>query len=292
VSTDPTRRAVMAGAMAAAACGAPGGEPVSRLPVVYLPHGGGPWPFVDLGFPKAELDALRRYLEGLPGSLGAAPRAILCVSAHWEEAVPTVTTAENPGMVYDYYGFPPAAYEVVWAAPGAPAVARRVRELLAAAGVSSAEAPTRGYDHGTFVPLKVAWPGAEVPCVQLSLVKGLDPAAHLRLGRALAPLRDEGVFVVGSGMSFHDMRGFGTRAGSEASVVFDEWLGRTVADEPAARDAALERWATAPAARRCHPREEHLLPLHVIAGAAGVDRGEVTWRDRVLGTLVSAVRFG
>lgn len=289
----PSRRAIVAGAVAAAACGpAARGDTVPRMPVVYLPHGGGPWPFVDLGFPKTELDALRRWLEGLPAALPAAPRALLSVTAHWEEAVPTVSAAEKPGMLYDYYGFPAAAYEVVWAAPGAPWLARRVRELLDAAGIPNGASPDRGYDHGTFVPLKVAWPGAEVPCVQLSLVQGLDPALHLRVGRALQPLRDEGVFVVGSGMSFHNLRAFGRPGAYEASAQFDAWLGDVVGSEASARDASLERWSAAPAARACHPREEHLLPLHVIAGLAGDDRGAVTFRNPLLGTLVSAVRFG
>jgi aromatic ring-opening dioxygenase catalytic subunit (LigB family) len=128
--------------------------------------------------------------------------------------------------------------------------------------------------------------------VQLSLVQGLDPAAHLRIGRALAPLRDEGVFVVGSGISFHNMRGFRTREGLDASVAFDSWLGTSVCAPPAERDGLLERWASGPAARACHPREEHLLPLHVIAGLAGDDVGRVPFRQQVLGTMVSAVHFG
>jgi aromatic ring-opening dioxygenase catalytic subunit (LigB family) len=262
------------------------------MPVVYLPHGGGPWPFVDLGFPAAEMESLRAYLAGLPALLPATPHAVLSVTAHWEAAVPTVSSAAQPPMLYDYYGFPEAAYQIRWSAPGAPWLAARVRELLAAAGIPSAEDPVRGYDHGTFVPLKVAWPDGAVPCVQLSLVQGLDPAAHLRIGRALAPLRDEGVFVVGSGMSFHNMRGFRTREGLTASVAFDTWLGTSVCAPPAERDGLLERWASGPAARACHPREEHLLPLHVIAGLAGQDVGTVPFRQRVLGTMVSAVHFG
>jgi aromatic ring-opening dioxygenase catalytic subunit (LigB family) len=265
---------------------------VARMPVVYLPHGGGPWPFVEVGFPKAELAALRGYLEALPGAVGERPRAVLCVTAHWEEAVPTVSAAERPGMLYDYYGFPEAAYRVTWPAPGAPWLAARAQALLGAAGLPSAADPTRGYDHGTFVPLKVAWPGADVPCVQLSLVRGLDPALHLRVGRALAALRDEGVLVVGSGSSFHNLRAFGSRAGIDASEAFDAWLGRTVTADPEARDAALARWAEAPGARVSHPREEHLLPLHVIAGLAGSDRGAVPFRGRMFGAAVSAVHFG
>lgn len=264
---------------------------MTRMPVVYLPHGGGPWPFVDLGFPASELAALRTWLERLPAALPAVPRALLSVTAHWEESVPTVSAAEKPGMLYDYYGFPPAAYEVVWGAPGAPWLARRVRELLEGAGVRSAESPDRGYDHGTFVPLKVAWPGAEVPCVQLSLVKGLDPAAHLAIGRALAPLRREGVLIVGSGMTYHNLRAFGPRAAPVAAE-FDTWLRTSTTADPGARDAALAAWAQAPSARQAHPREEHLLPLMVCAGAAGSDRGVVAFQGSILGLALSGYQFG
>lgn len=240
----------------------------------------------------AGMDSLRRWLVALPSVLAEPPKAILLVSAHWEEAVPTVSSAAKPPMLYDYYGFPPETYQVVWPAPGDPALAARVRAVLDAAGIRSGDDGARGFDHATFVPLGVAWPKAEVPTVQLSLVAGLDPATHLRIGRALATLRDEGVFIVGSGLSYHNMRGFGSAQGAEASVVFDAWLGQVVAAAPDARDASLTAWAQAPAGRACHPREEHLLPLMVVAGAAGADVGRVTYNDRILGTRVSAVQFG
>src|SRR5690606_15330538 len=124
---------------------------------------------------------------------------------------PTVTTAERPPMLYDYSGFPPESYRVTWPARGNPALANRVRGLLEKAGSKTAADAKRGYDHGTFVPLKLTYPDAEIPTVQLSLKTGLDPAEHLAMGRALAPLRDEGVFIVGSGMSFHNMRAFRDR---------------------------------------------------------------------------------
>ncbi len=187
-----------------------------RMPVVYLPHGGGPWPFVDVGFgDKSELDALSAYLRSVRELPKTPPKALLCVSAHWEEAVPTVMTSAHPPLLFDYYGFPEASYRLTWPAPGEPRVAARVRELLGAAGFKTAEDAERGFDHGTFVPLKLAWPEAEVPTVQLSLVRGLDPQEHLAMGRALAPLRDEGVYIIGSGMTFHNLRAFGAgqRAG-------------------------------------------------------------------------------
>jgi aromatic ring-opening dioxygenase catalytic subunit (LigB family) len=214
------------------------------------------------------------------------------VTAHWEAAVATVSSAAHPPMLYDYGGFPPETYRVVWPAPGDLALAARVRALLADAGLPSAEDPVRGFDHGTFVPLAVAWPLADVPTVQLSLVRGLDPELHLQIGRALAPLRDEGVLIVGSGMSYHDMRGFFTAAGASASEVFDAWLRDTVARPGPERDAALRGWALAPAGRACHPREEHLIPLMVAAGAAGDEVGVVPFSEHLLGVRVSAARWG
>ncbi len=267
--------------------------PRTRMPVVYVPHGGGPWPFVDLGFGSPEDWApLRAYLEGLGGIAGAKPRALLVVSAHWEEAVATVSTSPAPPMLYDYYGFPPESYRITWPAPGDPALASRVRALLASAGIESAEDPRRGYDHGTFVPLKLAFPEADVPTVQLSLRRDLDPAKHLAIGRAIAPLRDEGVLIVGSGSSYHNMRGFGRSTARPASEAFDSWLHQAVALDPAARDAALVAWESAPSARDCHPREEHLLPLMVVAGAAGDDRGTTPFSDLMMGVRASAVQFG
>lgn len=292
----PTRRTVLAGAAATAALTAAtvhGGPLVPRQPVVFLPHGGGPWPWMDPdAFGPGAMEPLRAYLRELPGSLGAAPRAILAVSAHWEEPVPTVQSAAAPPMLYDYYGFPRHTYEIRWPAPGDPALAARVRALLGEAGFDTAEDAHRGFDHGTFVPLGVAWPDATIPTVQLSLVSGLDPETHLRMGRALAPLRDEGVLIVGSGMSYHHMRGFGTAAGRQASEQFDRWLRETVTSDAEARDAGLRHWAEAPSARACHPREEHLLPLMVAAGAAGADRGEVRYDEPILGVRCTGVHFG
>jgi aromatic ring-opening dioxygenase catalytic subunit (LigB family) len=265
---------------------------VMRQPAVYIPHGGGPWPFVDLGIDPAEVTELAGYLRGLPALPKEPPKALLVVSAHWEEPVATLMTSPRPTILYDYYGFPPAAYELTWPARGEPRLAARVAELLGAAGFATGTDAERGFDHGTFIPLKVSYPEAEVPTVQLSLVAGLDPEVHLALGRALAPLRDEGVFLIGSGMSYHNMRGFRDARAAEPAEVFDAWLGEAATAEPAERDERLAAWAKAPAARDAHPREEHLLPLMVIAGAAGSDRGTTAWRGTVFGKRVSAYHFG
>lgn len=278
--------------------GSPGreGEGVAmtttRQPVVYLPHGGGPWPFVEMGLPPGEVSEMRGYLEALAALPKSRPRALLVVSAHWEERVPTVMTSARPPMFFDYYGFPQKSYTLDWPAPGAPELAARVRELLGAAGFDTAEDGSRGFDHGTFVPLMLTWPAAEIPTTQVSLKVGLDPREHLAMGRALMPLRDEGVFIIGSGMSYHDMRGFRGGRGGPVSEVFDAWLRETAALPAAERDQRLATWTAAPQARGAHPREEHLLPLMVVAGAAGEDRGVLDYNGTFMGTRLSGYHFG
>ena len=270
-----------------------------RMPTVFLPHGGGPWPFINpsmFGAPDM-WTRMRAYMEQLGRVPPAAPRALLVVSAHWESPIPTVQTAPSPAMLYDYYGFEPAAYEIQWPAPGAPDVADAVQQRLQGAGIESAADPNRGFDHGVFVPMKLAYPDADVPTLQLSLQRDLDPAVHLEIGRALAPLRDEGVFIVGSGMSYHNLPAFrahmkGQATGIETdSKAFDEWLAESMALESSARQGRLIEWSDAPAARQSHPREEHLLPLMVVAGAAGESKATLPYRDRVMGAHVSAVHF-
>jgi aromatic ring-opening dioxygenase catalytic subunit (LigB family) len=264
-----------------------------RMPTVFLPHGGGPCFFMDWTMgPPDTWDRLAEWLRGLPASLRVTPKALLVISAHWEARVPTVTTADPPSLLYDYSGFPPHTYTLAWPAPASPALAARVGALLSAAGIPSAEDAKRGFDHGVFVPLKVAYPDASLPTVQLSLRTGLDPAEHLAIGRALAPLRDEGILIVGSGMSYHNMRGFGDPRSRAKSEQFDAWLAGVVTADPPERDAALTAWARAPVAREVHPREEHLIPLMVAAGAAREERGAIVFRDAVMGTVVSATQFG
>ncbi len=263
----------------------------AKMPVVFVPHGGGPWPFVDIGIgSKAELDALSAYLRTLPEVPRTPARALLVISAHWEEAVPTVMTNPSPPLLFDYYGFPPESYALQWPAPGDPALAARVRQLLTAAGIASAEDATRGFDHGTFVPMKVAFPAANLPTVQLSLKRGLDPAEHLALGKALAPLRNEGVYIIGSGMTYHNLRAFDPAAGPVAAA-FDAWLRASATLDEDERNQRLCEWSRAPEARRAHPREEHLLPLMVVAGAAGRDRATVPYNGTVRGLRLSAYHY-
>jgi aromatic ring-opening dioxygenase catalytic subunit (LigB family) len=246
-----------------------------------------------LGDP-GELRRLAEYLRSLKHLSAVTPRAVLMVSAHWEEPTVTVMTAERPPLLYDYYGFSPEAYTITWPAPGSPTLAARVQSLLGAAGIASAASSSRGFDHGTFVPMKLTWPDADMPTIQLSLKEGLDPETHLAIGRALAPLRDEAVLILGSGMSYHNMRGF-MRGGDDVattSEAFDHWLAETIALPSSERDARLARWHQGPSARRCHPREEHLLPLMVVAGAAGADRGTVAYRGALQRARISGFHFG
>ena len=266
---------------------------MSRLPTFYIPHGGGPCFFMEWTMgPRDTWDRMAAWLRGIADSLLAPPRALLVISAHWETPVPTVTTAAAPPLYYDYYGFPPHTYELRWPAPGSPDLAARIRVLLGNAGIASAEDSRRGLDHGVFIPLKVAFPEAQLPTVQLSLQSGLDPTTHLAIGRALAPLRDEGVLILGSGMSYHNMRGFMKPSSLSPSRRFDAWLAETISADPVERDERLVHWQQAPAAREAHPREEHLLPLMVAAGAAPQGRGVRVFSDEVMGVAVSGVRFG
>jgi aromatic ring-opening dioxygenase catalytic subunit (LigB family) len=263
------------------------------MPTLFIPHGAGPCFFMDWTMgPADSWEKLGGWLRSIDASLPEPPRALLVVSAHWETAVPTVLASSQPPLLYDYFGFPKHTYELEWPAPGSPELANRVVELLSAAGIESATETKRGFDHGVFIPLKVAYPDAKIPTVQLSLRADLDPAAHLAIGRALAPLRDEGVLIVGSGLSYHNMGAFKSGGGGPSSKAFDEWLASTVMKDAKTRDVELAAWAKAPAARASHPREEHLLPLMVTAGAAGEDPGAAVFRDVIMGMTVSAVRFG
>lgn len=269
---------------------------MKRLPTWYLPHGGGPWNAMEENGDPAGYGALAAWL-GVFGRrvLETGASSLLVVSAHWEEPRPTLHFGSHPGMLYDYGGFPEHTYHLKWAAPGNPALAARAEELLAAAGFKTDREEDRGYDHGTFVPLMVAFPEPRLPVAQLSLVRGLDPVTHFAMGRALEPLREEGVLILGSGMSFHNLRAFfsGDPSVAPVSEAFDEWLGASVAiADPDARREALVNWMTAPGALACHPRSEHLLPLHVVAGAAGSDPGRLDFRGSLMGARISAAVFG
>ena len=263
-------------------------------PTFFINHGGGPCFFLEPGPMRDAWSELEAYLSGFAAALEERPRALLVVSGHWEEARPTVNVGAAPPLLFNYGGFPPHTYELTWPAPGDPELAGRVRDLIDAAGIDSGSDAARGWDHGVFVPLKVIFPGADIPTVQLSLQQGLDPAAHLVIGRALTPLRREGVLIVGSGLTYHNLRAFGPQA-HDVSTAFDDWLNEAVVGTKSAqRDEKLLRWSTAPAARIAHPREEHLIPLMVAVGAAQDEPGERIYHedDFMGGIAVSSFRFG
>jgi aromatic ring-opening dioxygenase catalytic subunit (LigB family) len=243
---------------------------------------------------RAAYAKLEAALAAMPGQIGVTPRAVLMVSAHWEEAEFTLTSNPRPPMIYDYGGFPEYTYHIRYDAPGDPALAARAQALIEAAGMPARLDAERGFDHGAFTPLKVIYPDASVPVVQLSLKTGLDPATHLRMGRALDPLRDEGVLIVGSGLSYHNLREFFSPRAYGPSREFDAWLnGVLLGGNLDDRDKLLTAWEAAPAARAAHPREEHLLPLMVAVGAAGEDLAELAYheRDFLGGITVSSYSF-
>lgn len=265
----------------------------TKLPTYFIPHGGGPCFFMDWTMgPKDTWDRMAAWLRQFPSELPEKPKAILVISGHWESEALSLTASPQPSLLYDYGGFPPHTYQLTWPAPGDLGLVARVQSLLEAAGLPVVQDAKRGFDHGVFIPLKVAFPEAEIPTVQLSLRRDLDPEFHLRLGALLAPLREEGVLIVGSGMSYHNMRGFMNPASLPISQAFGGWLADTVATQADARWAALRAWEQAPGARASHPESEHLLPLMVAAGAAGHDPGREVFRDQVMGVEVGAYRFG
>ncbi|SEG85846.1 Aromatic ring-opening dioxygenase, catalytic subunit, LigB family [Thermomonospora echinospora] len=239
---------------------------MTRMPALYLSHGAPP-----LADDAVWTRQLADWAAGLP-----RPRAILVVSAHWEAAPLTLGATEPVPLVYDFWGFPRHYYEVRYDAPGAPQLAEDVRKLLAAAGRPVHQDPARGLDHGAYVPLVEMYPEADVPVLQVSMPT-LDPVELFELGRRLAPLRDQGVLILGSGFTTHNLREFDPSRGSDApppswSAEFDEWADRAVADRDV--DALLDFRHKAPAARIAHPRTEHFAPLFVTLGADADRPGE------------------
>ncbi len=243
---------------------------IPRQPqALYLSHGGGPMPVLgDAGHHE-----LVTTLKTLP-ALFDKPSAIILISAHWEDDVTAVTHLAAPPMLYDYYGFPEPAYQLQYPAPGAPALAETIHAALGAHGVASRLEERRGFDHGLYIPLMLMYPQADIPCVQVSLQKNLDAATHITMGHALTALAQNGVLLIGSGFSFHNMQAFfapPTPVTRDQNKAFENWLHDTCTNPGLTETERTERlvnWAQAPAARFCHPREEHLLPVHVCYGAA------------------------
>ncbi len=237
------------------------------LQVLFLSHGGGPLPLLGDAGHQEMVNCLKSIATTLK-----KPSAILVISAHWEEAIPTITAHANPSLIYDYHGFPEEAYQIDYPCPGEPVLAQQVNTALAQAEIKAKLDEQRGLDHGTFVPLMMMFPEADIPCVQLSLVNNLDAQTHVEIGQALCNVDYDNLLVIGSGFTFHNMRAFFDRSASEADPknhAFESWLVDTCTNtmlSEAVRKHRLINWEAAPNARYCQPREEHLLPLHVCYG--------------------------
>ena len=266
-------------------------NPQNKAQIVYFSHGGGPLPILGDPSHKAMVD----FMVGLPSRL-RRPDAILVISAHWEENTATLSGAQAPPMFYDYYGFPDEAYTITYPAPGNPELASRIAGLLTTHNIPARIDPQRGFDHGLFIPLKLMYPQADIPSLQLSLLRGLNPTAHIALGIALRELLTENILVIGSGFSFHNLRAFswqGLRAPDPANDAFQNWLieSCTGSISQSEREQRLIEWQAAPSARYCHPREEHLLPLHVCLAMAG-SPAELIFEDYILGKRAIAFLWG
>lgn len=250
--------------------------------VLYMSHGGGPMPL----FGDPDHAKMINFMRSLSGKI-EKPEAILVFSAHWEESVPTILGAANPPLLYDYYGFPDEAYSLKYALPGNPALAKRIHAMFSDAGIDSAIDTVRGFDHGVFVPLMLMHPEGTIPTIQISLIKGLAPARHIAMGKALKGLLKENILVIGSGFSFHNMREFSRNAVSITDTkndLFQDSLIEYCTKRTSAKDieAGLAGWEHIPGARYCHPREEHVLPLHVCFGLAQKP-GTLVFDDYILG---------
>lgn len=256
-------------------------------PILFLPHGGGPLPLLG----DTNHQEMIKFMHEIIPSLGI-PASILIISAHWEEELVTITSGNNPSLIYDYYGFPEESYQLEYPAPGEPVLAHKISDLLRENGIESKLSDQRGFDHGVFVPLKILFPEANIPCVQLSLLNNLDPESHLKIGKALSKLSSENTLIIGSGLSFHNMQSLMSLQNSldHKNEEFEMWLIDACTNQnyaPNVREQKLIKWAEAPFARYCQPREEHLLPLHVCAGAGG-SAAKLVFDGKIMGKKTSA----
>lgn len=258
----------------------------SSFPAVFVSHGA---PTL-----AVEQNDTVEFLKRLGGELGR-PESILCVSAHWNTEAPSVSGAERPETIHDFGGFSEELYRMRYLAPGAPNLAGRVRKLLDEAGCNCTVSPTRGLDHGAWVPLKLIYPEADVPVTQLSVQPLLGPEHHFKMGRALASLRAEGVLILATGSATHNLSRIGhTEVPPAWASEFDEWLFRKVSD--GAHEELLDYRRFAPHAAVAHPTDEHLLPLFVALGAGSggfATRGRSLHRGWTWGSLsMAAYSFG
>lgn len=262
------------------------------MPTFFLSHGGGPWPWMKNDMPGV-FDELDRTLKAIPSQLPSQPKAIVVITSHWIEKEFSISSGAHPKMIYDYGGFPKHTYSIQYPAPGSPVVAKQIEGLLQQAGIPAHLDPERGFDHGTYTVTYPMYPDASIPVVQVSVKKRFDPQAHLDFGRALTPLRGDGVLILGSGLSYHNLGAFGEEA-LTPSTQFDQWLQATMRLTNGQRAERLKSWSQAPAARQCHPREDHLIPLMVVVGAAEFEPSSVIYHeDRFFGgCAVTSFRLG
>ena len=237
-------------------------------PIIYLPHGGGPLPLLGESNHKGLIEFIKQLGAKVP-----QPDSIIVVSAHWEEETVSVSSHLTPPMIYDYYGFSPESYQIEYSAPGNYELALNIVDKLKRFGINAKTDDKRGFDHGTFVPLKLLFPQANIPVVQLSLNSDLNPESQIQLGECIAELANQNILIIGSGMSFHNLNVLMSNDPKvlQKSQQFDDWLNVSVLSKELdwqQKQLRLINWQEAPHARFAHPREEHLMPLHVCFGAA------------------------
>lgn len=258
--------------------------------IIYFSHGGGPLPILgDISHEK-----MVSFLKQLPNKI-ERPDAIIVISAHWEESTPTIIGEDSPPLFYDYYGFPDEAYSIKYPLRGSPVLVEEIQKLFANFNIHSNTEAERGFDHGVFIPLKIMYPEADIPCVQISLIKGLDAKKHILMGNAIRQLAMDNTLIIGSGFSFHNMRAFTWNNDNTPDKINDEfqdWLIQVCTGKTPYKDKEkqLVEWEKAPSARYCHPREEHLLPLHVCFGASDKP-AQVIFDDYILGKRAIAFQW-
>ena len=263
-----------------------------RYPTLFVNHGGGPLPL--LGRQPVLVEHMKETVQKfLPKT---KPTAVVVLSAHWESDPVKITSSKHPNLLFDYYGFPPETYEYIYKAPGHPELAEKIHNLLDKQGIRSELDPKRGLDHGVFIPLMLMYPEADIPVVAVSMDASLSAEKNMAIGAALEPLRDQGVLILGSGYSFHNMEAFfhPSKHTQEQARRFNTWLQQTLLGSSTLKPVLplLAKWQNAPGARVCHPREEHLLPLFMTAAAAGpAAQAKLIWSDDKSDHAISSFMF-
>jgi aromatic ring-opening dioxygenase catalytic subunit (LigB family) len=255
--------------------------------IIYFSHGGGPLPILN----DPSHDKMIQFMIDLP-TIIRRPDSIIVFSAHWEDDVVTIQSGSSPEIMYDYFGFPDAAYNLKYPCKGSSDLAKRAADLFLKSGIEYRLDEKRPYDHGSYIPLKMMYPDADIPVIQISLNHNLDPLTHLNIGKALKPLLDENILIIGSGFSFHNMRRFDWEGRNLEDQLNNEFQDKLIEiccgekDEEVKWEYFID-WDKLPGARYCHPREEHLLPLLVCAGLS-MNTGTKIFDDYILGKRATA----